>query len=633
VALVPCYAAFPYHTPSLGSYVHDAGTLLGVGFCLQFPVSFLSGAFFTVSGAVFRERIASSQASAGLLVLFNTFGAATGAVVAGFLLVPGIGVEKSFFVLALVYGGAAFLWSRADEGSRRWLWVGAGVWVAALALFPFGRFDRRYIPASTQLFTKAPNTKIRAVREGLTETVIYVQHEKFDRILNHRMVANSFSMSATTVASDRYMKQFVYWPVALHPAPRRALLICFGVGGTARAMTRTRELEQIDVVDLSRDILDLSSIVFPDPASHPLHDPRVRVHVEDGRFFLQTRAQTWDIITGEPPPPDHPGIAGLYSREYFQLVKDRLSEGGIATYWIPIHTLTEPAARSVLKAWSEVFENGFLWRGARKDLMVVGIKGHPGRVSEERFSAQWRDPATLSELRDVGFDLPELLGTGFVGDADYIRSICATAEPTVDAYPKRIVAPGPSEQKMYESWFDVPASAERFAKSASLSGLWPPALREKTQAYFAWETALTTLGSVPWKTRQPPFSELHRLCQTPGLGMLVMWALDSDRDLVRAAELADPEVQSQPSAQFHLGARALAQRDYGRASDHFLRTVGTAGMRKLDLMVCLYALCRARRKGDAERTLAGVWNEGLRTAMPPDYWPWMKATFGLELPR
>lgn len=630
-AIVPCYAAFPYHRPSIGSYLHDTGTILGVGFCLQFPVSFLSGAFFTVSGALFRERIASSQASAGLLVLFNTFGAATGAAVAGFLLVPGLGVEKSFFVLSLIYGVAAVLWSRADGGHRRWVLAGLGAWVAALALFPFGRFHERYIPASVQLYAKAPNTAIRAVREGPSETMIYLETEKFGRLHYHRLITNSFSMSATTVASDRYMKQFVYWPVALHPAPRRALLICFGVGSTARALTRTRELERIDMVDLSRDVLEMSSIVFPDPAAHPLKDPRVRVHVEDGRFFLQTRPETWDIITGEPPPPDHPGISGLYSREYFRLLKDRLSEGGIATYWLPIHTLTEPAARSVLKSWSEVFETCFLWRGARKDLMLTGFKGRPARVTEERFAAQWRDPATLQELRDVGFDLPELLGTGFVGDAAYIRSLCADAEPTVDAYPKRIVAPGPAEQKMYESWFDVPASAERFGGSASLAEIWPPDLRQRTMAYFTWESSLTSLGSIPWRSRQPPFSEFHRLCSTPGMGMLVMWALDSDRDLVRAAEQADPEIRNQPAAQFHLGARALAQRDYGRAADHFQKTLGPR-MKKLDLAVCLYAWCMAGRKDEAERMLADLWNEGLRQGMPADYWPWMREKFGLTTP-
>jgi spermidine synthase len=136
-------------------------------------------------------------------------------------------------------------------------------------------------------------------------------------------------------------------------------------------------------VDISRDVLDMSSHVFPDPASHPLKDPRVTVHVEDGRFFLQTRSETWDIITGEPPPPEIPGVAGLYSREYFRLIRDRLSEGGIATYWLPIHDLSESASRSILKAWSEVFETCFLWRGANQDLMLTGFPG-PLRWGERR---------------------------------------------------------------------------------------------------------------------------------------------------------------------------------------------------------------------------------------------------------
>jgi spermidine synthase len=56
--------------------------------------------------------------------------------------------------------------------------------------------------------------------------------------------------------------------------------------------------------------------------------------VEDGRFFLQTSAASFDLITGEPPPPKAAGIVNLYSREYFQLLHDRLNDGGVATYWL-----------------------------------------------------------------------------------------------------------------------------------------------------------------------------------------------------------------------------------------------------------------------------------------------------------
>jgi predicted membrane-bound spermidine synthase len=604
VALLLCYSGFSLYYPTPGTILKDTGSIVQVGFFLQFPVSFLSGVFFTLAGAEVRERVASSQASAGLLILFNTIGAALGAVVAGFLLVPGLGVEKSFFAFSLVYAAAAGIWFRGVGGNRRWMLVGATAWLAGLALFPFGQFQNVHLPAAAKRWYSQPDMSILATREGLTETILYVEAREFGQRLYTRMITNSFSMSANAVSSDRYMKQFVYWPVALHPAPRRALLICFGVGTTARALTRTREFEHIDMVDLSRDILDMSSVLFPDPASHPLKDPRVTVHVEDGRYFLQTRAETWDIITGEPPPPELPGVAGLYSREYFQLLKDRLSEGGIATYWLPIHSLSEAASRSILKAWSDVFDTCFLWRGSQHDLMLTGFKSRPTPATEERFQAQWKDASTMVDMADVGFDVPETLGTGFIGDRDYIRSVSATADPTADAFPKRIVAPDVGQKGLYQDWFNLPACADRFKNCAAISEIWPRPLKDRTLPYFLWEGALTTLGTFMEPSRFPDFSKIHTMATTTPLRTPVLWMLNSNRDYQRAVDQADPEIRKGPGPQFHLGARALADRDYARASEHLLRTVGQPGMRRIDLVACLYALCMAGRKEEAERVLA-----------------------------
>ena len=93
-------------------------------------------------------------------------------------------------------------------------------------------------------------------------------------------------MSATTVLAGRYMKLYVYLPLALRPDARDALLISFGVGSTAKALTDSADLRRIDVVDISRDILELSSVVYAG-ADNPLRDDRVRVHVEDGTILPQ----------------------------------------------------------------------------------------------------------------------------------------------------------------------------------------------------------------------------------------------------------------------------------------------------------------------------------------------------------
>ncbi|MBI3858183.1 MAG: hypothetical protein HY293_21080 [Planctomycetes bacterium] len=271
-----------------------------------------------------------------------------------------------------------------------------------------------------------------------------------------------------------------------------------------------------------------------------------------------------------------------------------------------------------------------------------------GRILAPLFGSAAAHPALLHLLRfaiafavlvvpstAMGMTLPALaqaLGTGFIGDGDYIRSLCASAEPTADAYPKRIIAAGSGENRMYESWYDLAACEDRFRRSASLAEIWPPELKEKTLAYFRWEGTLTTLGTFPRKSRFPDFAEIHRLCSTTTLKTPLVWLLGSDRDSLRAARQAEPEVQRRPPAQFHLGAGALADRDYARAAGHFLKTVESPGMRRIDLAVCLYALCMAGRTAEAKRTLAAVWDEGKMNAIPPEYWTWMKATFNLKTP-
>ena len=75
-----------------------------------------------------------------------------------------------------------------------------------------------------------------------------------------------------------FMKLFAYFPEAVLPNPRSALLICFGTGSTASALVEDRRLSSIDVVDISRDVLSGSRVVYPDSGQNPLSDPRVTTH-------------------------------------------------------------------------------------------------------------------------------------------------------------------------------------------------------------------------------------------------------------------------------------------------------------------------------------------------------------------
>jgi spermidine synthase len=177
--------------------------------------------------------------------------------------------------------------------------------------------------------------------------------------------------------------------MAVHPNLERALLIAYGAGNTARAMTDSRSPVSIDVVDLSADIIETNEVIYPRASGSPLDDPRVTIHIDDGRYFLQTTDKRFDMITGEPPPPGVSGVENLYSREYFQLLHDRLAEGGIVTYWLPIHSLTDGSTRAILRAFCDVFADCSLWNGAARNLMMVGTRNARGPVPQAVFLEQW----------------------------------------------------------------------------------------------------------------------------------------------------------------------------------------------------------------------------------------------------
>ena len=102
-------------------------------------------------------------------------------------------------------------------------------------------------------------------------------------------------------------------------------------------------------------MLELADFYLDINYSNPLRDPRATTFIQDGRFFLQTSPRQYDIISGEPPPPKVAGSVNLYTEEFFSLMKSRLKEGGIATFWLPINQLKLNEAKAILRAFHNAF--------------------------------------------------------------------------------------------------------------------------------------------------------------------------------------------------------------------------------------------------------------------------------------
>lgn len=627
------YAAMPWIVPADGSIARRAGDILWMAIPLMLPVSFFSGALFTFVGSALRHDFSTSTRAAGWLTLANTGGSALGSLCAGFLFLPQLGVEYSIFVIALLYTATGIVLLRAHH-SPSLAWVAAIAPILALGLFPFGAMRDAHLSQIVDRFDDPGEVRVVAVRETPIQTIAYLESQSFGQVHTHRLITDGYSMSGSHDVARRYMKLYVYWPVAVQPNLESALLISYGVGSTAKALTDTESLKRIDIVDISRDILELNEIVYPDKDSLPLNDPRVRTHIEDGRYFLESTKRRFDLITGEPPPPTARGVVNLYTQEHFELVREHLTESGIATYWLPIPELGDRATLAILRGFCGAFADCSLWHGMGGNLMMVGTRGLDGPVSADHFAAQWQNPKIAAEMAALGFEHPEQLGALFIGDALWLERFTQGIAPLRDNWPKRILARNINDapySPIYGQFWDVRAARQRFVSSALIERLWPPSLRKESEQWFEFQNMINAYSNGFFRRQDSPFPQLDQVLNETNLRAPARWLLGSNADLERIVKNPLAGVSTKPQHHYFQAVAELVDRDFASAAENFRKAEATPNPIRDAFRFRIYALCMADRCDEAER-LAQERRAQLaqqREPLPP-FWIWMKDRFDLD---
>jgi hypothetical protein len=560
--------------------------LLRYALPLMLPAATLSGALFTLLGAGLRGAAENPQAAIGRLTTANTLGAALGAALASLVLLPLLGMEKSLFVLAAGYALLPLLAVGAG-GARRLAWP-AALALAALALFPFGRIQSHLAEAALP-YQLRDDARVVRVTEGPTTTLQVLRRDRFGEPAGWRLLTDSYSMTAINRYALRYMQLFAWLPLSFHPQPRRALLISYGAGNTAQALLSDPQLEHLSVVDLSPEMLAASPLLHGE--RDPLRDPRVRVVREDGRHFLRTRSERFDIITAEPPPPGIAGVVNLYTREYFQTLAARLAPGGLATYWLPVAQFRVQGAKAVVAAFCDAFPDCTLWSGTKRDWILMGSRDYASRLDARELGRLWRVPLAAQRLAANGLEHPPQLGASFLADAAQLRQWLASTAPLVDDRPKRL-EPAQSfdvEPPDYEQWVHPEGARLRFAASAWIAAHWPADFLAWTPQYFAIQPTLTgQVAADPVST----LPHVDALLRHTDLRVPILWLLDTDmtEQAILERRLAEGAEAMRPEYAFPLGAKALADRDYARAA----RLLAQAAERNPRAgAAAAYALCRA----------------------------------------
>jgi spermidine synthase len=610
---------------------------------LMFPVALLSGILFPSIVADVQASVGDRMNSTGITTLFNTAGAALGPLLASFVLLPGIGYQSGLILCAAGYALLSIFVTERAGGSllRKLSGIGlvvAGLWAAViliLAIFPYRRAEAHFAHARHPFEVDDHGDVLAHVVkkiEGTSDTWQLVRRDLFGEPYYYRLVANAFSMSATNPYGQRYMRLFAYLPLAFRPESEDVLLICYGCGITADAFTRKSSLKRIDAVDISKEVFALADFYSGINYSNPLRDPRVHAVVQDGRFFLQASPRQYDVISGEPPPPKNAGSVNLYTEEFFLLVKNRLKEGGIATFWLPINQLKVEEAKAILRAFHNAFPNASVWASANQDWMMMGINGPGRKVKEEEVRQLWSNADSGADLRRIGIEVPEQMAALFVMDGEEIDLITHDVAPLTDIYPKRLTdQPWDDEanSRFAFRYLEAPSALQRFLRSTLVKAIWPETLNQSVESLFVLRQT-RYLSEIMGSNR---LAELDLYLRHSRLRTPVLEVLGSDGFRLGIAERIAQKTQTPPlEAIPDLIAGALAQRDIAGAI-RLMEDEKDRGMFTLnDTFLLTYLYCL---NGSVDKAQALVANNAI--AIKKDEfvdWLWgkLEAEFGFRPP-
>ena len=285
------------------------------------PFCLLSGGIFSVgSRLVAQETTAAPATATGSVYLLEAIGSGIGGLIASLLLVGQFTSFQIAFGVALLnlLAGASLL---CHEPRRRRVVYGVVIAIFLAGLFPFAapRMERLSLGRLWQGF------HLLASQNSPYGNLAVVETEDSRTLLENALVL-------FTVPDPQAAEESVHFALLQHPAPKSLLLIGGGLNGSVTEALKHLSIGRIDVVELDPRIFELAQDYFSSQMSELQHDARVNVHINDGRLFLKSTPEMFDVIILNLPEPQTAQLNRFYTVEFFREAAARLNPGGILSF-------------------------------------------------------------------------------------------------------------------------------------------------------------------------------------------------------------------------------------------------------------------------------------------------------------
>lgn len=289
------------------------------------PVLFM-GASFPFIQALVARRLDSLGRRTGTLLFSNICGNVIGGAVTGFLLLDHLGTAGTLMVLSgvLILPGLAAAARLSTTRSRVAAAAGVlGLMGFCMAVFPSN--ERLWAFFNSVSLDRFEVSEDRAC----VTTLVDEQDQSFLYINGSWQNGHPYDFFHILIG---------LLPSLVHDDPERGLAVGLGIGSTAYSMAQDPRIDRVDCVEicggekhLVAKLAERGSVA----SRRLLADPRINLFDADGRRWLLSRTEPYDVIVVDAVRPNTAYAGNLYSVEFYELVASRLSEDGVFVQWVP----------------------------------------------------------------------------------------------------------------------------------------------------------------------------------------------------------------------------------------------------------------------------------------------------------
>jgi spermidine synthase len=366
----------------------------------------------------------------GQVYSVNTLGGVVGSVAAGFVLIPLVGVRVGSVVagvLSMAIGVVLFLAEPSLRGRRL---AKGGFGLATFALGATALWAARDPLVLSSFKERVDKGEALFYKEGVGSTVKVFKDQLGDKYVS----IDGFPVAGTSLGMLDAQQTLGNIPMLLSDVPgARVNLIGFGAGGASWEALQY-DVSAVHTVELVPAVLEAAAW-FPEINHDVLNQPRYRAILNDGRNYALVSEETYDVISIDLTSPKMAGNGSLYTLEFYETLKDRLSEDGLVAQWLPFHLLSDSEMRMTTATFMAAFPHATLWLSPiRHHGLLVGTR-EKLELDFEALSRKLEREGVRKELALLGIFEPMDVLAWFVMGEERLAEYAQGARLNTDNHP------------------------------------------------------------------------------------------------------------------------------------------------------------------------------------------------------